>query len=256
MHTLIYKTLPSTQTCLLERPLLDTALIAMQQTLGIGSRGNSWDTVERALTFSLCLPLVRLPDDLPLQSASIYFAYVMKHALVDALLDKRAKSQDKGLDKRRGKLATGIEDIFIKWPNDIYIERSLPLSLTSPSKNEAKLANMAQEGADLAKLAKIGGVICSIKRDCIVVGIGVNLESNSYAVAIDLAPLALYQTFMEKLQKYPKWKHIFSNYKVEFYKGNNLSAHLQGSSPVRLDAATLQEDGSIKIGTRTFFSMR
>ena len=69
------------------------------QTNGIGSRGNSWTGIKGNMFFSFVLNKNLLPDDLPLQSASIYFSYLLKFTL-EELGSK----------------------LWLKWPNDFYIE--------------------------------------------------------------------------------------------------------------------------------------
>ena len=49
-----------------------TAVVTEHQTNGIGSRGNSWSGLKGNLFFSFVLKKDKLPEDLPLQSASIY----------------------------------------------------------------------------------------------------------------------------------------------------------------------------------------
>lgn len=83
------------------------------QTQGIGSRGNSWIGKKGNLFFSFALGINSLPKDLPLQSTSIYFAYILKNIL------KNLGSQ-----------------VWIKWPNDFYIEnKKIGGTITSMSKN-------------------------------------------------------------------------------------------------------------------------
>lgn len=69
------------------------------QTNGLGSRDNKWEGKSGNLYFSFVVPNSFLPKDLPLQSASIYFAYILK----DILVSKGSK-------------------VWLKWPNDFYIE--------------------------------------------------------------------------------------------------------------------------------------
>ena len=83
------------------------------QTQGIGSRGNSWIGKKGNLFFSFDLDINSLPKDLPLQSTSIYFTYILKNIL------KNLGSQ-----------------VWIKWPNDFYIEnKKIGGTITSMSKN-------------------------------------------------------------------------------------------------------------------------
>jgi BirA family biotin operon repressor/biotin-[acetyl-CoA-carboxylase] ligase len=77
---------------------LPIAIITDNQTKGIGSRDNCWIAQKGDLLFSLALKLDSLPSDLPLESISIYFAYLLKEVLYK-------------YDK----------NIFLKWPNDFYV---------------------------------------------------------------------------------------------------------------------------------------
>ncbi|MBV5278385.1 MAG: biotin--[acetyl-CoA-carboxylase] ligase [Campylobacteraceae bacterium] len=70
-----------------------------KQTNGIGSRGNIWIEGEGNLFFSFCVEEKHLPDDLPLASISIYFAFLMKH-----ILEKEGSA------------------VWLKWPNDFYLD--------------------------------------------------------------------------------------------------------------------------------------
>ena len=74
-------------------------ICANMQTDGIGSRGNSWQGKKGNLFFSFVLKKDDLPNDLQMQSASIYFSYLLKNILVN-----------KG------------SRLWLKWPNDFYIE--------------------------------------------------------------------------------------------------------------------------------------
>lgn len=69
------------------------------QTKGIGSRGNSWQGKEGNLFFSFVLEKNALPSDLQIQSASIYFSFILKQLL--SLQDSK---------------------VWLKWPNDFYID--------------------------------------------------------------------------------------------------------------------------------------
>ncbi|MFC2428851.1 MAG: biotin--[acetyl-CoA-carboxylase] ligase [Campylobacter sp.] len=94
---------PSTQKVLVEglrngeiRPPF--ALVAKEQTQGVGSRNNTWSGLEGNLFFSFCMSETALPGDLKGESASIYFSVIMREALA----------------------ARGSK-IWLKWPNDFYI---------------------------------------------------------------------------------------------------------------------------------------
>ncbi|WP_187891815.1 biotin--[acetyl-CoA-carboxylase] ligase [Helicobacter pylori] len=99
----VFESLPSTQTYLLEKlksnelkaPVL---VLAKNQSAGIGSRGNIWEGVESALTFSLALNASDLPKDLPMQANALYLGFLFKEVL------KELGSQT-----------------WLKWPNDLYL---------------------------------------------------------------------------------------------------------------------------------------
>jgi BirA family biotin operon repressor/biotin-[acetyl-CoA-carboxylase] ligase len=74
------------------------AILAKEQNRGIGSRDNKWLGSSGNLFVSFALPIETLPKDLKIESASIYFAYIMKE-----LLSKYSSN------------------LYIKWPNDIYM---------------------------------------------------------------------------------------------------------------------------------------
>ena len=104
MRIYSFETLPSTQKWLIERigekaveP--PCAVITEWQTDGIGSRENRWIGRPGNFFASLALSQAHLPEDLPLPSASIYFAYLMKTTL-----------------KNMG------SETWVKWPNDLYLE--------------------------------------------------------------------------------------------------------------------------------------
>jgi len=73
-------------------------VITQNQTNGLGSRDNSWDGDSGNLFFSFVIEKKLLPSDLPLQSASIYFSYLLKEILCDS-----------------------GSKVCLKWPNDFYI---------------------------------------------------------------------------------------------------------------------------------------
>jgi len=68
------------------------------QTNGVGSRGNSWTGIKGNMFFSFVINKNLLPEDLPLQSASIYFSFILKLTL-----------EDLG------------SKLWLKWPNDFYM---------------------------------------------------------------------------------------------------------------------------------------
>ncbi len=103
MQILYLESVDSTQKYLKElikenKISLPYAVVANSQTDGIGSRGNSWSGVKNNLFLSFAIPLKDLPKDLKLESASIYFSYILKETL-----------EEFG------------SSVWLKWPNDFYI---------------------------------------------------------------------------------------------------------------------------------------
>ena len=83
------------------------------QTQGIGSRGNSWIGKKGNMFFSFVVDSSFLPQDLPLQSSSIYFSFILKNVL-------------KELDSK----------VWLKWPNDFYLDdKKIGGTITTVSKN-------------------------------------------------------------------------------------------------------------------------
>lgn len=76
----------------------DLCIVAKSQTQGIGSRLNEWESKAGNLYFSFCMQKNHLPSDLPVVSASIYFAFILKEILA-------------GFGSK----------IWLKWPNDFYL---------------------------------------------------------------------------------------------------------------------------------------
>jgi BirA family transcriptional regulator, biotin operon repressor / biotin---[acetyl-CoA-carboxylase] ligase len=74
-------------------------IVTQYQTNGIGSRDNQWEGKEGNLFFSFVYKKEELPLDIPMQSYSIYFSFLLKSVL----------------EKMGSKL-------WLKWPNDFYIE--------------------------------------------------------------------------------------------------------------------------------------
>ncbi|QKF82712.1 biotin--[acetyl-CoA-carboxylase] ligase [Halarcobacter ebronensis] len=83
------------------------------QTDGIGSRGNSWVGKEGNLFFSFVMKKDELPKDLELQSASIFFSYILKLYL-----------SSKG------------SNLWLKWPNDFYMgDKKIGGTITTVTKD-------------------------------------------------------------------------------------------------------------------------
>lgn len=89
------------------------AIVTQDQTNGLGSRNNNWEGISGNLFFSFVIEKNLLPDDLPIQSSSIYFSYILKNIL--------HKSASK---------------VWLKWPNDFYIkDKKIGGTITNFSNN-------------------------------------------------------------------------------------------------------------------------
>jgi BirA family biotin operon repressor/biotin-[acetyl-CoA-carboxylase] ligase len=121
------------------------------------------------------------------------------------------------------------ENIWLKWPNDFYFNDE-----------------------------KVGGTITKKVDQTLVCGIGINLknEQNGYrALGIDIPPEILLKKFLFALDKFPRWKHIFSEYRVEFELSRRFSVHI-GNLRKSLSDAVLDEDGSLLINGKKVYNLR
>jgi len=211
LEILSFNTLPSTQLYLLEKLRdkscsLPIAVLAKEQTNGVGSRDNTWEGGRGNLFFSLAIPLESLPKDLPLNSASIYFSFLMKQVLLKY-----------------------TDDIWLKWPNDLYHNQS-----------------------------KIGGTITKKVDNIFLCGMGINLQKNQNnfeSLNLDIEPLFLLEKYLCELEKYPSWKQIFSQYRIEFDRSKVFFTHIN-SEYKSLENAILSEDGSLIIDNKRVYSIR
>jgi BirA family biotin operon repressor/biotin-[acetyl-CoA-carboxylase] ligase len=206
-----FETLPSTQTWLTEKIVAGEvdppcAVIARSQTDGIGSRGNRWIGKKGNFFASIALFVDDLPDDLPLTAASIYFSYLMKRVLA-----------------QRG------SKIWVKWPNDFYLDQR-----------------------------KVGGCITAKKGETVIAGIGLNLldAPRDFGVLdIEIDPETLLDAWLAVLKETPSWKQIFSNYAIEFEKSKKFETH-HNNERISLKSARLMRDGSVMIGEKRVVSLR
>lgn len=121
------------------------------------------------------------------------------------------------------------ENIWLKWPNDFYLNDD-----------------------------KIGGTITQKVKNVLVCGIGINLKNtqNGYrALQCDITPEILLDNYLGALEKFPKWKQIFSEYEVEFELSRKFSVHIENYQKSLVDAS-LCEDGSLILGGKRVFSLR
>jgi BirA family biotin operon repressor/biotin-[acetyl-CoA-carboxylase] ligase len=182
------------------------AFVTQNQTDGKGSKFNKWDGKEGNLFFSFVIEIKDLPKDLQIQSSSIYFSYILREIL-----------EEFG------------SNVFIKWPNDFYIDDK-----------------------------KIGGTITTISNNLIYCGIGINLikVNDCYGfLDINISIEDLLNRYFILLCSYPSWKLIFSKFIVEFKNDYNFTTNIDGKKII-LKSDMLQLDGSLNIDGRKVFSLR
>ena len=211
MTTLWLESIDSTQRYLIdelkESRITEPTLVATkEQTAGKGSRGNEWLGLKDNLFFSFCLKKEKLPPDLPLSATSIYFSFLLKELL-----------------------ALEGSSIWMKWPNDFYLEKS-----------------------------KIGGTITNINASWFICGIGLNLVQapNSFKyLDIEIDSEYLLDKYQKKLENLPSWKKVLKEFKIEFTKSKSFSTHVEGEK-VALSSAELADDGALVINGQRIYSLR
>ena len=211
MKILFFKSLPSTQIYLREllqdkSQELPLAVVADIQTKGIGSRDNRWISKQGNLFLSFALPLKSLPADLKLESASIYFSFILKETLCEL-----------------------GSNVFLKWPNDLYIKES-----------------------------KIGGMITNVVGETIVCGVGLNIKRTDEifgSLDITVDKKTLLKKYFQNIEKVWLWKQVFSKYKLNFQTNQKFFTHINGKK-VSLSEAMLEDDGSLNINGQKVYSLR
>ncbi|MWV61443.1 biotin--[acetyl-CoA-carboxylase] ligase [Helicobacter saguini] len=214
-------------------------VLAKEQSRGVGSRGNAWSSVKSGLYFSFLLHKSLLPNDIPPQSLSIYFGCIFLRFF-------------QSLNK----------NLWLKWPNDFYLDS-------------------IESSADSSN--KVGGIITQIYKDFIIFGIGLNLVDNNFKGILDYIDSITYKNIILKLLEFlgfkisdfdinknaeiiesnlpfslfleNKWSDIFELYKKQYYKNHNFKVHIDNKI-ISLKDSILQNDGSIKINDKIFYSLR
>lgn len=234
----IYKMeMESTQLFLKEQNK-EMLVIAKEQAKGIGSRGNKWEKVECGLYFSFSLNLKLLPKDLLIQSTSIYFGVLFLE------LFRKFNS-----------------NIWLKWPNDFYIENQKIGGIVSNVKThflivgiglnilDSTFASMNQEKKEKEKIGeKQKEKIYTDVVKCILDKFGFHFEFNvDREIEIDLD---LKWDF-----KNITWMQIFEIYKNEFHKNYGFKFHFQDKL-IDFKDFNLENDGSIRNHKKKFYSNR
>ena len=137
-----------------EKISLPYAVVANFQTDGVGSRENKWNSIKNNLFLSFAIEFNELPKDLKLESASIYFSYILKETL-DELGSK----------------------VWLKWPNDFYInDKKIGGMITNIVKESVVCGvglNIVESPEDFAKLD------IALKRDFLLERYFANIKKKS-----------------------------------------------------------------------------
>ncbi len=129
----------------------------------------------------------------------------------------------------KGVLQKEAESVWLKWPNDFYTESK-----------------------------KAGGTMTQKVGDILVCGMGINLKTarEPYgALSLKTDAPEVLERYLEALEKFPEWKQVFSEYRVEFEKSKGYSVHIENRRK-SLENAQLCEDGSLLIEGKKVYSSR
>lgn len=169
-------------------------VVTTNQTKGVGSRGNIWLGKKGNLFFSFVLEKKSLPQDLALQSASIYFSYILKKVL-----------------EKKG------SEVWLKWPNDFYIEnKKIGGTITSVNKELIYCG--------------IGLNLVSVSKEYGVLDIEVSYEDilNNYFLQLEKL-ITWKQIFSEYKVEFQKSKFFKSTVNEERVSLNNAVLNNDGS---------------------------
>lgn len=208
-------------------------VVAKEQTSGIGSRANKWNSVKCGLYFSFSLHKNLLPTDVLPQSLSIYFGVIFLRFF-----------------------HTLNPHIWLKWPNDFYLDSS-----------ESKVGGIITQVYNEFIIFGIGLNLVDNKYKAILD----SMESITYQdVIIKLLEFLGFKDMNFDINKNIKivehnnkcdiflqnnWQNIFEYYKNEYYKNHNFTIHFDNKI-ISLKDSILQNDGSIKINDRILYSLR
>lgn len=172
------------------------AVCATKQLGGIGSRGRGWESFDGNLFFSFAVAVSSVRD-VPKHSLSIYFLYILKELL-----------QELG------------SKVWLKWPNDLYIEEK-----------------------------KVAGCISQIQRENVVCGIGLNSKNGGEfygKMDIEICNKIVMRRYLQRVSRGCDWKELFSKFQVEFE--TTKVKFMQVSQPsAAWESSVLLDDGSLDI---------
>jgi len=103
---------------------------------------------------------------------------------------------------------------------------------------------------------KIGGVLVSIVCGRVICGIGLNIKSEIFGTLdINADREQILEKYFNILKNPPKWKQVFSKYKLEFPNNFPFTFHI-GERIISLNNAVLLEDGAVEIDGKRFYNLR
>ena len=266
------KSLDSTQVMLADYVRSNTldepfVVATLRQTNGIGSRENTWEQVACGLYLSCALPISLLPNDLPNQSASIYFGQILLELFQEF-----------------------HKDLWLKWPNDFYL-------------HDYKVGGLITQFIKGCVVFGVGLNILSNKQHSLLTDI--NLENEAIANTTKTISLQYekynkedskkslsQQILFEIIQKIlhflsfkivkfdlqndmdiiingiscetflhdsMAWCEVFRRYEKNFYKNYRFDTHINENGntyKLSLQNAKLQSDGSIILHDKILYSLR
>ncbi len=157
MNIIYFEEIDSTQKYLLknlDKYELPVCIWSDYQTDGIGSRGNKWIGKKGNLFFSFAFPLNYFKN-IPLQSFSIYFGWILKKTLNEL-----------------------GSNVVLKWPNDIYLIDDKPLKaggIITSVKNETLVCGIGLN-TSFSPSEEFGCLDIKIKNDKILQNFFAKLE--------------------------------------------------------------------------------
>ncbi len=157
MNIIYFEEIDSTQKYLLknlDKYELPVCIWSDYQTDGIGSRGNKWIGKKGNLFFSFAYPL-NFFKNVPLQSFSVYFGWILKKTLNEL-----------------------GSNVVLKWPNDIYLIDDKPLKaggIITSVKNETLVCGIGLN-TSFSPSEEFGCLDIKIKNDKILQNFFAKLE--------------------------------------------------------------------------------
>jgi len=120
------------------------------------------------------------------------------------------------------------KEVWLKWPNDIYLHSD-----------------------------KVGGIMTQKKENFFIVGLGLNLVSNSHYQGLELKTEknTLVEDIAKSLINRASWKEIFSKYKLEFDKSKEFKTSFN-EDKIAMSGAILEDDGSITVEGKRIYNLR